>query len=259
MMFFPDNWFAKIVPLIESQGFTILGSISQMHRLPAKIDYDRLIVYNWDVYSWQNYKSGPWQRFGEIMQKARDVWHASSCTKEQTKAIYGFDKGSVIKMFVPTDWLNDDLGDGRYVLMPMRHYLQDAQFTWARKACDELGIPLVHPNHDLPFEKYRHTLQHASIILSHYREASTGGQGMIEGYYSGKPILACRSAYSGAEEYMKSQAYYFSSYENLKDQLKWLFFETPKIDLLRAREWVRENYDIKVMAERINETLHSYK
>lgn len=259
MMLFPDNWFSKICPLIDDQGFTIVGSISQMHRIPASQDPKKLILYNWDVYPWLDYSSGPWKRWGELMRDCADVWHASEACKRRTEEIFGISKGIVIKTFVPIDWLNDDLGDDRYVLMPMRFYEKDKCFGWAEKACEELDIPLVHPNHNIPFEKYRKTLQHCTLILSHYAEASTGGLGMIEGRFCGKPVLANGSFFNGAREYMGDQAVYFNDFDDLKATLKFMWESQKKTILEENRQWVRENYDISIMAKKINERLCQLK
>lgn len=255
MMLFPDNWFGKIVPLIDDRGFTIVGSISQMHRIPANQDMNKLILYNWDVYPWIDIIKGDWFRWGELMKSCLDIWHASEVCKLRTKEIYGIDKGIVIKTFVPVDWVQGETGDERYVLMPIRHYLKDECFYWADRVCKELGIRLIRPNRAFSAGVYAEVMRKCTLILSPYAEASTGGLGMIEGYSLGKLVLANSSKYNGAKEYMGNQAVYFSSYEDMKDQIKKLFFETSKVDLESNQEWIRKNYAINVMAEKINAKL----
>lgn len=256
-MLFPDNWFGKITPLIDDRGFTIVGSISQMHRIPEKQDPDKLILYNWDVYPWFDFTSGPWKRWGEYMKKAREVWHSSLACAKRTEEIYGFKKGQVIKTFAPVEHFEGPIADGNYVLMPMRYYHNDKCFNWATNACHELKIKLIWPNHDIPEKQYREIMRNCTLVLSHYYEASTGGLGMIEGTYLGKTVVANGSPYNGAREYMGDHAAYFQTYEDLKDWLQVVFDTRTKHDLEAMRKWVKDNYDIKVMAEKINASIQA--
>lgn len=255
MMLFPDNWFGEICDLIDDRGFTIVGSISQAHRIPKNQDPKKLILYNWDVYPWMNYAEGPWQRWGELMKSCRDIWHSSLVCAKRTKEIYGIDRGVVIKTFVPVTNFDGPTGDNRYVLMPMRHYANDQQFGWAQKACHELGIDLIHPNHDIDKKAYEKIMRYATMILSHYYEASTGGLGMIEGRYCGKPVLASASPYNGAKEYMGEEAIYFHDYEDMKGKIKFMFEAQKNTTEQENKQWVKDNYDIKVMADKINSWL----
>lgn len=256
MMIFPPNWFAKITPLINDRGFTIVGSISQAHRIPAKQDPNKLILYNWDVYPWMNFNNGPWKRWGDLLKSCRDVWHSSYACANRTKEIYGVDKGQVIKTFVPVGYLGDGpIGNDNYVLMPVRHYHNDQCFNWATNACRELGIKLIWPNHDIPQKEYEKIISNSTLILSHYHEASTGGLGMIEGVYFGKSVVANASPYNGAREYMADHAMYFKTYDEMKEMIQTVFDSKIQHNVELCRKWIRENYDIQVMADRINNRL----
>ena len=257
MMLFPDNWFSEICPLIDDRGFTIVGSISQAHRIPKSQDPNKLILYNWDVYPWMNYKDGPWQRWGELLKSCRDIWHTSEACARRTEEMYGIKKGQVIKTFVPVDQFAGPVGNNNYVLMPMRHYVQDKCFGWAQKACDELEIDLIHPNHNIDKKAYEKIMRYASVILSHYYEASTGGLGIIEGMSLGKPVLInAMSGYNGGKEYAGDYGWYFKTYEEMKKLLVVLMAAPHPI---HGQQEFTKNYDIKIMAEKINEALHSYK
>lgn len=240
---FPKNWFAEVVPLIKDNPYTILGSISQMKRLTST---DNLIVYHWDMYSWQNYSKGEWYEFGKLCEAAVDIWYPSIGTKEMTKKIYGVDKGAVIKTFAPTNWVSCG-SRGDYVLFPMRYYEQDQCFGWAKQACQELGLKLVHPNHDKRPGEYIKLLANCNMIVSPYAEASTGGLGMIEGSKCGKPVLANGSPLNGAREYMGDYAEYFDTYEEFKSKL-WKMYHAPfnKPPVI---------YSVEGMAEAINQRL----
>lgn len=238
-MLFPNNWFAEVTKHFNDHSFTILGSISQMSRLTSTRN---LIVYNWDMYSWQDYSSGAWKEFGYLCREAVDIWYPSQCTKEMTKKIYGVDKGVVIKMFVPTDWVKCGWR-GDYVLLPMRHYTKDPCFDWARRACEEMNIPFFHPNHDLPHEEYRNLLANCNMVVSPYAEASTGGMGMLEAAKCGKPVLANSSPLNGARDYMGDYATYFDGYEDFCDRL-WQIYSTPGLKKPIARTVEDMGWDI---------------
>jgi hypothetical protein len=253
-MIFPNNWFSKIIPLVDPKEFTIVGSISQLSRAPK--DLSKTILYNWDVYPWMDYTQGNWKVWGEMMKHCYDVWHASECTLKRTEEIYGLKKGKVIKMFVPTDWLDSPVSNKRFVLMPMRHYTQDKTFLWAKRACEELNIPLVHPNHDLAPGKFKELMHTCTLVLSHYTEASTGGQGLIEASYLNKPVLINDSFYNGGREHVGNRGFYFKTYDELKLKLLEMFFNPPKLS--GGKEWVKENYDISVMAKEMNKTICAY-
>lgn len=260
-MLFPDNWFGKIMPLINDQGFIIVGSISQIKRLPAGVDMSKVILYNWDVYPWQDRSKGEWKEWGKLMRDCRDIWHASMATFRRTEQLYGLSKGKVIRTFCPTDWLIDGkIKDGPYVLMAMRDYPHDECFNWADKACAELKIQLVRTRMNFAVEDYSKLMRECKLILSPYAEASTGGLSMIEGKHFGKPVLANTSFFNGAREHMGTKATYFDGYDDLKVKLQeMLHVKQDYTTFMEDRQWVKDNYDIKVMASQINETLRSYQ
>lgn len=258
MMLFPDNWFGKIMPLIDDRGFTIVGSISQMDRIPNNQDMSKLILYNWDVYPWHNRTTGEWKRWGKLMADCFDIWHPSMVTFRRTEQFYGISKGQVVKTFCPVDWVDGETSRNGSVLMPMRDYPKDECFDWVDRACSELGINLIRPRAKMPKAEYIKVMQNCSLILSPYAEASTGGLGMIEGHFLGKPVLANTSVYSGAREYMETHAKYFDTFEDLKDKLTTML-NSKEQSLAVNRLWVQNNYDIEVMAKKINEIISSYK
>lgn len=254
----PNNWLGALAGSLERFGHElvkenpeiILGmSISQSKRIFAVIEkYPDcpLAIYNWDTYSYMDYNSGIWKEFGDLCRKSVDIWYPSQCTKDMTMKIYGVDKGVVIKMFVPTDWVTC-APRGDYVLLPMRFYEKDPCFDWAKRACAELNIPLVHPNHDLPLAEYREIMANCNMVVSPYAEASTGGMGMLEAAKCGKPVLANGSPLNGAREYMGDYATYFDGYEDFCDKL-WRMYSTSGTQEPISRT-------IEDMAKEINERL----
>lgn len=256
MMLFPDNWFSKICPLIDDRGFTIVGSISQIGRIPKDQDPDKLILYNWDVYPWMDYTRGLWKEWGDLLRACRDVWHCSWCTQLRTREIYGVDKGRVIKTFVPVDHLDGPVVAGQYALMPMRHYVNDQCFDWAAEACEQMRIPLMHPNHSIAEKEYPKVLRNCRFIISHYAEASTGGLGIIEGTYFGKHVVLNESVYNGGSEYLRGRLVStFNSFNHFKDMIKYAWDNHESAAGVGGREWVLENYSIERMAGEINQAL----
>lgn len=247
MNLWPDNWFSEVLKHLEPHDFTLVGSISQMGRIRERRN---LVLYNWDMYSWQDYANGDWAKFGELSREAVDLWFPSVCTRHQSERIYRTRKGTVIKMFVPLDWLPEPTM-GKYVLLPMRFYEKDRCFDWAKKACEELGVRLVHPNHDLTLKEYKTLLAGSGLIISPYAEASTGGMGLIEGSYLGKRCVVNGSELNGGREYLGDKGFFFTTYEEMKKLIK-EHLGKPAED---CREWLREEYGVERVARQMNERL----
>ena len=160
---------------------------------------------------------------------------------------------SVIKTYIVP--FEEDVADERYILMPLRE-LPDQQYSWFKSACDELGLPYVISNHQLPFEEYKKVVARCSFIVSPLYEASTGGLTLLEGYYLGKPVLISDSPYMGAKDYFGGRAWYFDTYDDLKSKLQTLWNDTPKLNRSECRDWVLENYSVIRMAKEVDYELH---
>jgi glycosyltransferase involved in cell wall biosynthesis len=63
---------------------------------------------------------------------------------------------------------------------------------------------LVKPDGAMKDAEFRRALAGASVVVSPYREASTGGLAVLEALRLGKNVLVCDSPMNGAAEYLSS-------------------------------------------------------
>lgn len=199
-----------------------LDFVSEFPNLP-------LVCYNWDTYPWTLYNL---RKYGELLQKAQSILCPSYSVARRVEEFYklGY-KTNVLRTYVDMYEIPyDEIQQSGFVYHPVREY-QDAQLRWTDKACEELGIPLVRPNHSLSRDEYRQTVASANVIVTEYEEASTGGLTLVEGFFNGKSILACDSPYLGINDYLEDQITYFrrGNYEDFKEKLAQIYFRSEKI------------------------------
>jgi len=256
-------WLEKLMDELSKYGYQRVNEnpdiiLGMTHSLTSESReaYERYpivlkVQYNWDLYEWQNYDGYRW-----LLDKSDDIWYPSSAVQKRTQEFYGMEKGRIIKTFIPVEHLKDaEIKDERFVLSPIRHYLKDKYFGWFEKACEELKIPYDHPDHSYSDEEFKRKIASCSFIVSAYYEASTGGLGIIEGTYLGKSVLLTDSPYMGAKDYLGDRAWYFTDYESLKEKIKLLWDNTPKLNLKECQDWVLESYSVARMAKEVNDAL----
>ena len=114
----------------------------------------------------------------------------------------------------------------------MRPYPYDKNYGWLKRACNELKIPLVEPNHKLSEPEFQKVIAECSFLCTEYHEASTGGLTLLEGHRLGKPVVISDSKYMGARDYFGDRAIYFNdnSYEDFKKTIKGVWENTPVLD-----------------------------
>jgi len=243
----------------DTDGFhaVLLMSVSQMNKLaPALRDRVPLFVYNWDVYDWAlntprdiEYN---WGAFKNLCLGADEVWVPS--VAEQTRYKKWTRRDSVIvPSFVPFEQFPDHKPkDGRFVLDTLRH-TPDPFWGLAESVCDELGIPLVTTKHRAKMADYTRMLAECTMCISTLREASTGGLGLVEAAWYGKPVLVPDNPENAGKEYVP-WAHTFKSGD--KADLKRAIMEIwDKPKTVRKKTEIRERYSAKVMADAINERL----
>lgn len=284
----------KLVATFERQGVELVGryepgcaaiicgSIARMlltrDALRESLYKAPLFVYCWDLYSWvwsNSRKAHNYRQFGELMKHAREVWVPSECTADAVRQYYPaavaetvvvkslvncFDEGEI-----PADdgtgtraaGLGELFRPKCYALNVLRRVPADSCCYWAETACQELGIPCVTPNHRLSEHDWRLTLTGARFTISAYREASTGGLSIMEGYYHGVPALLSDSTLHAGMEYMGARAAYFAgnSFAALRERIAELWASPPKIDVAAAREWVEQEYSYDAFAARVIQRL----
>ena len=179
--------------------------------------------------------------YKHYLNKAVEIWCPSQevVTRMEEETI-GADKCKIIKLWPRKFEYTGEVADKRYVLQPMRPYLYDKNYGWLKKACYELGIPLIETNHKLTENQFQKVIAGCSFMCTEYHEASTGGMTLMEGYRLGKPVVTSDSKYMGARDYFGEKAIYFddNSYENFKDTIKEVWENTPRLSRKECTEFI---------------------
>ena len=182
-----------------------------------------------------------WVMYKHYLNKAVEIWCPSQevVTRMEEETI-GADKCKIIKLWPRKFEYTGEVADKRYVLQPMRPYLYDKNYGWLKKACYELGIPLIETNHKLTENQFQKVIAGCSFMCTEYHDASTGGMTLMEGYRLGKPVVTSDSKYMGARDYFGEKAIYFddNSYENFKDTIKEVWENTPRLSRKECTEFI---------------------
>ena len=180
-----------------------------------------------------------WKLYRDVLRKCDELWCLSSevILRMEEEGV-DTDKCKIMKIWARFFDYDGEIKDGRYVLSPMRPYPSDKNYGWLAKACKELGIPLVQPNHKLSEQEFQKNIAECSFMCTEYHESSTGGLTLLEGYKYGKISIISNSAYNGARDYLGDKAIYFDdTYEGLKNTLKETWDNTPKLNLKDCQEF----------------------
>jgi len=243
--------------------FIIGWSISQLSRICGyHLDYKNipLINYNWDVYEWVWKEKTPydWNGYGEILRKSFEVWVPSFCTAIRTLEYWKIINSYRIKTCTRLPQYRD-ISDKRFILNPLRN-IPDRQKGWFEQICKELGIPYLSTDIKLEKDEYLQKMSECSFIICPWYEASTGGQGLMEGYYLGKPVVVCDSPYMGTLDYFGNRAiYYKPTYESMKEVIKNTWNNTPILDRENCKKYALENFIPEIMAKEIAARLRYLK
>ena len=209
-----------------------------------------LYCYNWDCYEWiwdhPRGRDYDWDRYGDLLSKATEVWVPSRGTVERTKQWWNIDNRKVIQSGCPS-W-DYPVEDKEYALCCLRE-IPDPFWGRFEQACKELQIPYVMTNHKCTLQAYEKTVAECRFLCSPLYELSTGGLSLREGYRLGKPCLI--------SEYLQDRATYFehNHWDHFKKMLYSMYYHTPSVRL-DHRDWVNKNFSYKRMLddmlERIN-------
>lgn len=257
---------------LEALGHVLVGpkdepdaiicmSVSQMAKAWEAIEANPdvpLYVYNWDVYDWALATPRPneydWASFKRLCERAREVW-VPSMAEARRYARWTDNEAVLVKSAVPF-WNLPDIEprDNRFVLDTLRE-TPDPCWGMAAQACKELGIPFVASKHGQGYEKYTQLLATCTMSVSTLLEASTGGFGLVEAAWYGKPCLVPNNPENAGSEYVPG-AFRFRAGDmiDLKEKIKALW-ENPVLDYRPARETIRKEYSAEVMASAIDARL----
>lgn len=217
-------------------------------------------VYHWDCYSWiwSRPRAGEYDynRYGDLLKQANEIWVPSMCTSLQARKWWNV-TCRVIHPCAPT-WDDPNAKDEGYVLCTLRK-LPDECDGWFERAVQELNIDHRMPNHGLRYEDYQKLVAGCRVIVSHYKEASTGGLSLLEAYHLGKRVLLTDSPWNGAVEFFGNRAVLFphDNYPLFRDTLKNVM-GNPGYVAPDHREWVREHFSDERMLGEILERLNAH-
>jgi len=229
--------------------FLIGASHSQLPRIKKMNEFYPhvpMINYNWDFYGWVDMKSSGgynWPGYGELLKKSLEIWTPSEEVNIRTEEFLGLGhKCKIIKTFARLFDYKGEIKDGRYIYQAMRHYNNDKNIGWLKKACSELNIPLYESLHKLSEIDFQKVIAECSFLVTEYHEASTGGLTLIEAHRLGKPVIVSDSKYMGARDYFGERAIYFNddSYDDFKNTIKQTWDNTPKLDINDCIEFTNQ-------------------
>lgn len=216
------------VPPEEADVFYLASIFKLQEAMVLQANYKKpLVVYCWDYYLW-NHGKGIWDKYAAFLKRANLILVPSAAQQLRLKELLGLDS-VVVKTGIPI--YEEEVTDGNFILDPVRYYPEENE-KWAEKAAEELGIPLIHSEHQYSASEFQKLVASCTFLTCAYREASTGGLSLMEGLNLGKPSLVSNSPYMGAVDYLGDKGYYFqyNDFEDLKKQMKMLWETRPKVD-----------------------------
>ena len=157
---------------------TFCGSIFSLPEVLSRGVVPPVIHYNWDLYPALVARDPVWVRYVRHLETCHRILVPNVGTAVRTLEIAG-KMSSVVRSPVKLwDVPNRFAGspDPRsYAVDVMRDYTWDANHMIARDACRIAGVPLVRTATSRPWDEFRWLVANASVLLSCYVEASTGG------------------------------------------------------------------------------------
>lgn len=210
-----------------------------------------LAIYCWDYYLFAHdgrHTGWDWKRYAIMMKEADIIFVPSSAQQLRLKELLGLDS-VVVKTGILT--YKHKVTDAGFVLDPLRYYPYE-QAKWVERAGEELGIPVIHSEHQYNQEEFRKLVASCTFMTCAVPEASTGSLTISEGLWLGKPSLVSNSPYQGAKDYLGDWGYYFQwdDYEDLKRMMLNLWNTRPK---LIAREYMKKELSFNKMAKGLYE------
>lgn len=218
-----------------------------------------LFVYNWDCYVWCILRPRPgdydYRSYGKLIKVAKEVWVPTRCTKVMTELWWGVANVRVIHPSIAP--FEAEVSDEGYVLCSLRE-TPDHDWPLLEIACSLEGIPLEMPNHQESREQYEQTVANCRFLVSHIREASTGGLTLLEAYRLGKPVLITNSPWNGAVELFgwRGRWFQYGDIHSLRLALR-ESWKQPTHVCEDHRRWVDGNYSDRLMLEKIKERINA--
>lgn len=244
--------------LPENADVIFCASIVKMNEALAVKSHTQkpLVVYCWDYYLWahegKHHDGSNWKAYATFLQNADLVIVPSSSQQLRLKELLGIDS-VVVRTGIKT--YEEPVEDGGYILDPVRYYPEENR-DWAERAAKELGIPIVHSEHQFTEENFRKLVACCTFMTCAYREASTGGLTLMEGLALGKPSLVSNSPYMGAKDYLGNLGEYFQydDFKDLKKKMLKMWKQRRVIDKKVAQKHLRD-FTFDKMAEGLHKAI----
>lgn len=189
-------------------------------------------IYCWDYYLFAHdgrHTGWNWKKYAEILSYAHIIFVPSLAQQLQLKELLGLDS-MIVKSGIET--YEHKITDAGFILDPLRYYPVE-QAQWPERAAKELGIPLIHSEHQYKDRvEFRKLVASCSFMTCAVPEASTGGLTLSEGLWLGKVSLISDSPFQGAEDYVGKYSVHFkhNDYEDFKRKMKEMWDEHPFYD-----------------------------
>lgn len=240
---------------LDQADVIFCASIDAMTKTKEAMDSGKpLAVYCWDYYQWAHDGHHPgswnWGQYADLLRSAQLVFVPSGAQQKRLKETLGV-SSTVVRSGIKVR--TGDVRDGGFILDPVRYY-PDPNRTWAEDAAKELGIPIIHSEHQYSAEEFNDLVCSCTFMTSCVREASTGGLTLAEGLWLGKRSLVSDSPYMGARDYLGDYGVYFQydSFEDLKSKMKQMWEDRKSVD---ASLYLEKNLTFSRMARDIYENL----
>lgn len=256
----------KFTTLEEADAIYCASIVMMAQAKAAKLNTGKpLAVYCWDYYKWAHEgknHSWNWRDYADFLKIADIIFVPSFAQKIRLKELLGLDS-IVVKTGILT--YEHEVTDGGFILDPLRYYPLP-QEKWAEQAAAELGIPIIHSEHQYNEEEFRKLVASCAFMTCAVEEASTGGLTLSEGLWLGKPSLVSYSHYNGAKDYLGKFLFTFEGdYETFKNQMAWMWDHRPVFDkkeIKEIRDYMTKELSFDNMAkglyEGIKKITHSY-
>ncbi len=227
----------------------------------------KVVHYCWDLYPWvvedgRHPDRARWVHYLTELRTATEVWVPTPPVARRVEQYTG--RGAVVVPPVYCPWEPDatpSVTDSGLVVDVMRHYPGDPNADAVGRACDELGLPWVKTGASLPWPEYKKAVCSARLLVSAYREASTGSLALLDGYKLGKTVLVSDSEWNGARDLFGTRAhkFRFEDAAHLREEIQELYHRPDRYEFgynePERAAWVRDTYGEAAFARRVADNL----
>lgn len=271
----------QLVPYLEALGAKVLinecyedfdfilggtvGVASKINEIHQRFPKIKMVNYIWDLYPWVIERNMyDFRTYAELLQKSVEIWCPSKEVSQRVQEFYQLGhKCQIIKSYA--EFYEDEKNikaNNNFIYHPVRPYA-DPNTGMIDSVCNELQYELLKGGngHKFTYDEYKEKVLTCSFLVTEYREASTGGLTLLEGYYHGKDVLLSDSEYQGGRDYFGDRAYYFKDgdKEDLKEKVKMLW-EKSKSHIITEEELIERRqycsqFFIEMMADNIIQQL----